>query len=210
LQGGGGAPPVGTPESALTFPWKVVTDASGRAKVAVSAAAPGNPRGYIDGQVYGVRAVLQATLPGASYNFNPWECISFLVYDDFVADSPVWFGCLQPVFQQYANLYPLMDRFLDMASYESICENVIPLSIVFGLDDSDPNAMPVTRDLSASKRKAILYWLNNPGPDGKPALGTPPIHGIVDAAPLESTELQRPAEFKAGKLAAMKRRVVKR
>ena len=37
--------------------------------------------------------------------------------------------------------------------------------------------MPVTRDLSAAKRAAILSWLSSPGPDGKPLLGEEPAPG---------------------------------
>ena len=199
----GGGPAVGTPASALQFPLTVVTDSSGRAAMKVSARDPGNPRVFIDGQVYGVRPVLIDTLPPPlQYPFNPSELISFLLWDEFTANPPVWYGCLQPVFQQYANLYPIMDRFLDMASYDSICENLTPLSIVFGLAPDDPNVMPVTRDLSASKRKAILTWLTNPGPDGKPLLGTPPTPRTVPAAVPQPDLL--PADVTpGGKLAAV-------
>ena len=171
----GGGPPVGVPASALQFPVSITTDRAGRATLRIAAGNPKNPRDYIDGQVYGVRPVLSDTLPPAlAYPFNPSEFISLLVWDQFTDEQPVWWGCLQPVFQQYANLYPIMDRFLDLASYDSICQNLTPLAIVFGLPADDPNAMPITRDLSASKRKAILRWLKDVGKDGKPLLGTPP------------------------------------
>ena len=43
------------------------------------------------------------------------------------------------------------------------------LQLAFGLDQADPNAMPVTRDLSPAKRKAILAWLADPAhPKGPP------------------------------------------
>jgi hypothetical protein len=201
----GGGPPVGIPTGALQFPLSVVTDSNGRASMKVAAQDPKNPRGYIDGQVYGLRPVLIDTLPPAlQYPFNPLEFISFLVWDEFTADPPVWYGCLQPVFQQYANLYPIMDRFLDLASYDSICQNITPLAIVFGLAAEDPNTMPVTRDLSASKRKAILTWLKNLGPDGKPLLGTPVAAG--GAAPNAPPMKPLPADvMPGGKLAAVVR-----
>ncbi|MCU1328637.1 MAG: hypothetical protein JWN34_4007 [Bryobacterales bacterium] len=208
LQGGGPAPPAGTPASGLTFPGKVFTDSTGSAQVNVLAAAPGNPRTYIDGQVYGIRPVLLETLPGASYNFNPWEYVSFLVWDNFQADPPVWYGCLQPVFQQYANLYPLMQRFLDLSSYDSICMNLVPLRIAFGLNESDPNLMPVTRDLSADKRKAILAWLTKVDPSGKPLLGTPPVAETESAAGQAAAKSSSLDAQKGGKFAAVKRRQV--
>lgn len=173
----GGGPPVGVPEDALDFPRTVVLNAFGQAKFPVSARNPGNPRGYIDGQVYGIRSALEDTLaPALDYPFDPSELVSLLVWDEFTANPPVWYGCLQPVFQQYANLYPIMSRFVDLSSYDSVTDpaNLTPLSITFGLGLEDPNSMPVTRDLSNGKRKAILQWLNDPGPDGKPLKGTPP------------------------------------
>jgi hypothetical protein len=205
----GGGPPVGVPEDVLEFPRTVVLNEFGQAKVQVSARNPGNPRGYIDGQVYGIRCVLEETLPPPSqYPFNPSEFVSFLVWDEFTADPPVWYGCLQPVFQQYANLYPLMSRFLDLSSYESVSEpnNVVPLSIAFGLEATDPNTMPVTRDLSDGKRKAILRWLANPGPNGKPLLGTPPVSPPTTLDVAESKASSAPVDPKSlGKLAFYRR-----
>jgi hypothetical protein len=141
-----------------------------------------------------------------AYPFNPWDYISFLVWDEFRADPPTWHGCLQPVFQQYANLYPIMDRFLDLSSYDSICSNVVPLKIAFSLDADDPNLMPVTRDLSASKRKAILTWLNDLK-DGKPLLGDPPP-GPPPASLTTVAGPPAPASgaTSGGKLAAARRR----
>jgi hypothetical protein len=201
----GGGPQIGVPTNALEFPSSLMTDSNGRATLTVKADDPRNPRGFIDGQVYGIRAVLADTLPPAlQYPFNPSEFISFLVWDEFKGDPPVWFGNLQPVFQQYANLYPIMQRFLDLASYDSICENLIPLRIAFGLGMEDANSMPVTRDLSASKRKAILTWLTKLGPDGKPLLGAPPplvaAVEVATTAPAKETE-----SLDDGKLAAIRR-----
>jgi hypothetical protein len=42
--------------------------------------------------------------------------------------------------------------------------------------------MPVSRDLSAAKRAAILRWLTKPGDDGKPVLGDPPPPAAAQAA----------------------------
>jgi hypothetical protein len=203
----GGGPPVGTPQSALQFPLSVVTDSNGQALLKVTVQDPKNPRGYIDGQVYGIRPALIDTLPPAlQYPFNPLEFVSFLVWDEFIADPPVWYGCLQPVFQQYANLYPIMQRFLDLSSYDSICENLIPLSDAFGLSPDNPNVMPVTRDLSASKRKAILRWLTELGPDKKPLLGpVPPPVAAATAVAETSRAAGSGSEMPGGKLAAIMR-----
>jgi hypothetical protein len=209
LQGPG--PQFGVPTDALDFPSLVVTDEKGMATLTFSASDPKNPRGYIDGQMYGVRPMLEETVfvPETGYPFNQLNFISVLVWDDFQPDDPpTWYGSMQPIFQQYGNLYPVMKRFLNLWEYESICANVGFLKFAFGLDPSDPNSMPVTRDLSASKRKAILDWLNNPGPDGKPLPGTPPpATGAEGAAQAAEPEAPLPPA-NGGKSSAMSRRLV--
>jgi hypothetical protein len=180
LQGGPGLPPVGTPTDVLTFPASVTTDASGMAELPVSAGDPGNPRGYIDGQLYGIRPVLKEVAQDPTYPFSPWHFASVLVWDAWKGDDPpTWYGSMQPVFQQYANLYPVMARFLDLADYASICANRNLLLLAFGADPGDPNYMPATRELSQARRSAILRWLSEVGDDGNPLLGTPPAHALA-------------------------------
>lgn len=171
-------PPVATPTSAISFPSLVVTGKDGTAVLTINTSDPGNPRGYIDGQVYGVRPMLEESLiPGCNYQFNGANFVSLLLWDTFQpTDPPTWWGTsdkdsLQAVFQQYANLYPVMRDFLDLSDYDSVCAHLGLLKLAFGLDPSNPNSMPVTRDLSTTKRRAILRWMENLGPDNKPLLG---------------------------------------
>jgi hypothetical protein len=141
-----------------------------------SETGPQNPRGYVDGQIYGVRPLPQALVSNPAGSFvNPADFISLLVWNAYeVPEAPAWYPDMQPIFTQYGNLYPLMDKLIDLTSYDAISANVNILVHVFRLLESDPNSMPVTRDLSPNKRKAILRWLTSPGEDGKPLLGTPP------------------------------------
>ena len=191
-----GAPPVATPDSGFTFPASVTTGADGRALLPLTAGVPGNPRGYIDVQVYGVRPVLASVANDPTYPVNPWHFISALVWDQFQPDEPpTWNGSLHPVFQQYANLYPVMGRFLDLGDYDSVCANRNLLLLAFGLDPHNPNHMPAVRDLSGAKRDVILRWLNEVGPDGKPLLGgeaadasSAGVMAAGDAAPSEALE----------------------
>ena len=71
---------------------------------------------------------------------------------------------IQPIFQQYANLYPLMGDIVDLADYDSVCGLREMLLLAFELPITNPNSMPVTRDLSQAKRTAILSWLQHPRP----------------------------------------------
>jgi hypothetical protein len=181
----GQAPPVAVPAGALRYEIRVVTDERGRARLPLGARDPGRPRGYIDGQVYALCPVLEETvvLPGAPYPFNQWNFVSVLVWSGFAAaEPPTWFGDVEPVLRQYANLYPVMRDFLDLGDYESVCAQASLLAFAFGLDTGDPNSMPVSRDLSAAKRAAILRWLAKPGDDGKPLLGPPPRPAAAQAA----------------------------
>jgi hypothetical protein len=197
------------PDSAISFPDALKkAGRDGRATLPITASAPGNPRGWLDGQVYGVRPSLADADPAATV--DPWTYVSLHVHDAFEPDEPLaWWGTpagsLEPIFRQYANLYPVMDLFLDLSQYRSVCENVPLLRLAFGLDERDANSMPVTRDLSAAKRAAILRWLNEPGPDGKPLLGTPPAEPPGDGLELGAPPPDPSADV-GGKTAALARR----
>lgn len=180
---------VADPPEAIRFPAAVTTGPTGVATLTITAQAPGQPRDYIDGQVYGIRAAVEQTMMhGLRPRIDPRNVISVLVWDTFRADDPpTWLGSLEPVFVQYANLYPIMQAFLDLSSYDSVCENQELLLLAFGLDPRDPNSMPVTRDLSASKRTSILSWLGNRDAEGKlvkPLLGTSPPPSPADGQEL--------------------------
>jgi hypothetical protein len=180
----GQAPPVAVPAGAVSYPLRVVTDARGRARLRMRARDPGRPRDYIDGQVYALCPVLEETIavPGDPYPYNQWNFVSLRVWSGFTpGEPPTWHGGIEPVLRQYANLYPVMRDFLDLGDYESVCANAKRLAFSFGLGIGDPDSMPVTRDLSAAKRSAILRWLSEPGEDGKPLLGEPPPADSVPA-----------------------------
>jgi hypothetical protein len=212
----GPAPPVAQPIDAVEFPARVIADENGAAELAINVSDPKQVRDYIDGQIYGVRPILEDDLGfGAGYNLNPWEFVSLLVWSGFAAEEkPTWFGSIQPIFQQYANLYPVMKPIVDLADYDSVCANVRMLNLAFGLELEDPNSMPVTRDLSAAKRKTILRWLSEPGADGKPLKGAapspaPPVATVTHAAERAATLLRAgDLPVRGGKTAAASRRLM--
>jgi len=186
------APVVGMPQEALSFERSIQTDANGVATLRLTASDPQNPRRYIDGQVYGVRYCLTASL-AADYVIqnvsNPSDFISVLVWNKFDGDAS-WESIL-PVLQLYANLYPIMDQFLDLTSPQHLAEKAKILQFVFSRDQQDPNYMPVTRDLSPAKRAAVIAWLveaqsgtlaaaptaSSTG-QAKPPLPTPPTESV--------------------------------
>jgi hypothetical protein len=213
-------PNVATPVNLLTHanvplsttPPTVTTDSNGRGVLTLAAADPGNVRWFnngqdygIDGQVYGVRPAF--TDPSLNTGpVNQWNFVSLLVWSGFTASDPVTWQDLAPIFQQYANLYPVMNRFLDLADYDQVVANAGLLQLAFGLNPADPNSMPATRDLSPAKRNAILAWLANPAyPKGQPG-------PVVEAARPSGPAPQPGSKtiLQGGKSAAAARRLVLR
>ena len=212
------SPPVATSPDALSYASSGTTDGNGLAVLRVTAGDPGTPRYFnktpsnpggdygIDGQVYGLRPGFADT---GTYSgpVNQWNFISFLVWSRFtlkVPSVPSWHEDLKPIFQQYANLYPVMNRFLNLGDYDSVVKNARLLSLAFGLNPADANSMPATRDLSPAKRSAILTWLKNPVL-GQPAesKATPP------RLPSPPAQAKTPdATRKGGKAAAAARRLI--
>jgi hypothetical protein len=156
-----GGPALGTPKAALKFPPVLIADAAGRARATLAASAPGAPRRYLDGQLYGVRFAIEETLsPAAAYPFPSGDVVSVRVWDAFRAAQPVsWAHTVRPIFASYKKIYPVMDRFLDLTSLREIRARCELLLHAFQLGEDDPNYMPVTRDLSPAKRAAIIRWL---------------------------------------------------
>lgn len=162
-------PPVAVPLTAIGFAESTTvltatTDTNGKATLTLTLGDPGTPRYFnngadygIDGQVYGVRPSFQDADDNAAV--NPWNFVSILLWSGYTQPAaPTWTD-VQPIFQQYANLYPVMLRFLDMGNEASVTAHADLLTLAFGLNAADPNAMPVTRDLSPAKRATILAWL---------------------------------------------------
>ena len=173
------------PPEALSFATSGPTDRHGRAALDMiaSPAGPGNARGYLAGQLYGVGYQLADQPPG--YIRNLLDYVSVLVYDQKdVPDKPTWYQDIQKLFTQYGNLYPIMSKYVvDLTNYDSVVERVGILQLAFSLPIVDPNHMPVTRDLGEGDRQTILKWLSSPGPDGKPLLGSLPPKTAFAAQP---------------------------
>lgn len=208
LQQGSGDPEVGDPPGGLSFPATVTTDAQGRASLQLTANSIDTPRGYIDGQVYGVRYTLAGSDQAGGY-FDPADFVSVLLWTDYaIPDEPTWTRDVQPILGEYAGLYPVMKQFVDLSSYDSVVANKAGVEGVFSLPQENPGYMPVTRDLSPAKRQMILNWLLTTGNAGEPNFDTgpatpepPPM--LVAAAP---AGVQDDVAALGGKTAAFQRR----
>jgi hypothetical protein len=153
-------PVAGIPQGALSFPPAIATDANGIAQLTIATSPPDNPRGYIDGQLYNVNYQLAGQTRQA---FGPFETIAIHLRDAYpVPERPTWRDDIAPIFVQYGNLYPIMSqRLVDLNDPAAVYAHRKLLALAFSLEISDPNYMPVTRDLSEGKRQTIVKWLNS-------------------------------------------------
>jgi hypothetical protein len=187
-------PPVATPDIAvpqkgIVYHDHLPTDAHGKASLQfkVDFGTTPNPRGYIDGQLYGIGYQL-ATQPKETLA-GFWNFISVLAFSPFTAPTtPTWYADIQSILTQYGNLYPIMGKHLvDLGDYASVVAHLKILRLAFSLPVEDPNHMPVTRDLSDPRRAMILHWIDNPGADGLPLKGTPVVsEAAATHAPLQA------------------------
>lgn len=160
--------PIGVP--AIAPPEKVLTNADGIAEFAIRTIDPKNPRNYIDGQVYPYTYRVEGQRKDFSLMCKQWkdnnsELLNHLIvvvvwdkYGPFL--EPTWLDNIYPIFKQYAKLYPVMtENFVDLGNYYEVKQHRRAIQMSMELPISNPNYMPVTRDLSPAKRKVILDWL---------------------------------------------------
>ena len=185
-------PDIGTPPEALSFPASVTSATDGRANIEFVVKSPNNPRTYLDGQIYLIAYAIDDEPPNAHPQF---DFIIVHARDSYaVPTKPAWIPDIAPIFTQYGNLYPIMSqRLVDLSNPESVKRNLKILQLAFSLDITDPNSMPVTRDLSAGKRAAIQRWLDRLEKEGDPTfVGGPRVR----------SELLAGGEAAAAKVAA--------
>ena len=152
----------------------------------------------IDGQVYNFYFCVD--VPG---NCNPPEStlsnvlLTFLAFTTTDYTRPyTWVDHVQPIFEQVHHLHYIMRTILDLSNFTEVTSshNKELLRISFEKEITDPNYMPVTRDLSPTKRLMVLEWLENPlydatsshppGQPSDPICQTPPSPTLLKAAPL--------------------------
>ncbi len=156
--------PVGTPASALTYPPSVTIDANGQASFTLTACDPGNPRGFIDGQIYGVGFTwAQDVTP------DPNSYLSVHVFQQVpVQYAPVWWQDVYPILNQYSRLYPAMQKIFALNDYKTVVEHMDAIVQRLTLPETNPGYMPITRELSRDKTAIILAWARNGHPEGTP------------------------------------------
>ncbi|MGG1948744.1 hypothetical protein AB1286_28710 [Trinickia sp. NRRL B-1857] len=162
-------PSYNDPQDCVRFaPANVTTDELGQATVTISGPKTmGTPRGYIDGQLY---VIAYNFTVGNKAQQHPLDAIAVVIYSTFPSlvserridiDNPTWED-VQPILQQYANLYPVMSQGMFDFSKQSVADSAaFIMKFVFDKDIDDPDQMPVTRDLSSSKRRMLVNYFGN-------------------------------------------------
>ena len=152
--------PVGTPPDTLRYPVRVTTNAQGLAVFRIRAGNPGNPRGFIDGQIYGVGFTwIQDVNP------DPNAFVSVHVFQGVpVPKSPTWTADVFPILDQYSRLYPSMQAIIKLNDYADVVKNMKVIVERLDLPEKDPHYMPITRELSRDKKAIILRWAANGHP----------------------------------------------
>jgi hypothetical protein len=171
------------PADALSFD-KSISTKHGQTTLKIHTKDPKNPRVYLDGQIYWIQYTLTNVPDLVQYSFD--LVIVHLRNAYPKPHQPTWLQDIAPLLTQYGNLYPVMnERIVDLTDYESVKGARAILSLAFSLAISDPNHMPVTRDLSAAKRDTILHWLNEKDAQGNYILrhGTPKAAAAAKAQP---------------------------
>lgn len=142
----------------------ITTDANGVGSFAVT--ANNLTAQELDPVQDGRRAPLGSQLYLYTHDWNMdtiGQPITFMVFVSTPGPaSPTWTADVQPIFQQYANLYPGMKQVLDLSDYGTVTGNLAAFKAVMNLPMSDPSHMPVTRDLSPANLAMINAWFANP------------------------------------------------
>ena len=153
-----------TPHDRLTLSQSSVQVQEGKASVTITGLDPGNPRGYVDGQVY--FTTYNFSPPVADFHQDPNDLVSVQIYQQSpITGTATWVNGIGDILRQYGMLYPIMGRF-QLWTYEGVVANHEKIQRVLGMDISQPLHMPVTRDLSAIRCKLIMDWFSAGMPRG--------------------------------------------
>ncbi|NNB92657.1 hypothetical protein HJC10_02795 [Corallococcus exiguus] len=181
---------ISTPTGKLQLSSNVVSVTGGKATVTLTGTDPGNPRGYVDGQVYFTQYTFSPTV--ADYNADPNDLVSVQIYQQTpITGTPTWVNGIGDILRQYGMLYPIMGRF-QLWTYDGVINNREKIARVLGLDISQPLHMPVSRDLSAIKLQLILNWFNGGmpygpmGPEGGPGTAWDNLPTVSGWGPMTS------------------------
>lgn len=154
-------PDANQPTSALTFPASVTLGADGsaqavfRASDSFPATAMPASRQSIGGQLYFVGGPWQS---GATQAAGVPLTVKVFNSIEPPIPNPTWED-VQPILYKYYYLYAIMAGYVDLSNYDSVVANAQGIQHVVSLPFTDPNYMPVSREMSEDQRQLILTWI---------------------------------------------------
>jgi len=154
----------GTPECALQAT-PVITNGAGVGWSRLSARAPGGPRMQweLDGQVYSLRYLIDSNPMRDDFPPAYYDVVNVRIWDEFDDSEPVtWEKTVLPIFAFYQRCFPVAQRHFPLTDLARLRQHKDYVIRSLHVPLAAPNHMPVTRDLSPARRKAIIAWLHNP------------------------------------------------
>lgn len=150
------------PQDGLTFDTTSPVIKNGKTLMNITGGRINSPRIYLDGQIYFLSYSLENS--PTDYADSSGDAISVYLFDYFeVPKKPRWID-IQSTMQQFSNLYPIMSKYLvDLGDRDAVLVRKELLLFAFSQDINSPMYMPVTRDLSESKRITIVEYLKSGG-----------------------------------------------
>ncbi len=146
------------PQDALKIANTTVGTVNGVATFDISCTDPGNPRSYVNGQVYFVNYNFADASISSTINQDPNDLLSIQVYSQNSAEEAV------PTLQKFGRLYKVMSFLTSEEKINSLdYRNLIKTFINKPMESI--NHMPLTRDMSDAERAEITAYidgLNNP------------------------------------------------
>lgn len=150
-----GIPQLGIPASALTVSpaGQITTTTGGVASFTLTATDPGNPRDFLNGQLYFRKYNLADSANSSGYVPAPSDFVSIQVYDQEADEDAI------AILGEYGRMYLIMSFLADQQAIEGIdLRNMIKLLLEKPMVDA--MHMPVTRDLSFANLQRIVSWVD--------------------------------------------------
>ncbi|NJP91669.1 hypothetical protein HCN51_19765 [Nonomuraea sp. FMUSA5-5] len=178
--------------SVLTVPDSVVTGPDGTATVTLEAGDPHGPRPGLDGVVeqvaYSPRRNADGTLDLDGSGIDPsMDVIAAHVRDAHEPPAEKHLeDAVRRILAPYATHYPIMgEHLVNLGDLDAVRPWRAAMLLALSRDITDPNHMPVTRDLSEPKRATILRWLNGlpAAPRAMARSAPPPATGVLPPEP---------------------------
>ena len=159
-------PGINRPRGGITFDETITTNEKGLAEMSLIGNRVNQPRDYLPGQIYLLQYELAKVKSEGMSGILPDKVNIHLRSYFPIPESPTWDDIAYEM-TQFSNLYPIMSKyFIDLSDPHALIAKSEILTFAFTREITDPLYMPVTRDLSDSKRLTIVKWLQNPIIDG--------------------------------------------